>query len=635
MKTAAFLHPTILLALLTGVTFAALQAPAADAPREALSVEGLPLGAEAEFSYRSPLALSAGSADTLFVANHTGMSVEAVRLSTGEIIGQWTLDGAPSGLTWDAESQRLYVTRGLAHGAVDVIDTAQMELIHSFPTGHTPTAPVLSPDGKTLYVANRFDNEVAAYATDDGTVRARVEGVREPVGAALTPDGARLVVAQHLPAQPSNSAHVAAKVDLIDTGTLAITASAVLPSGSTGVRAVAISPDGRYAYVTHTLGRFQLPTTQLERGWMNTSAISIIDIEEQAWLTSVLLDDVDRGAANPWGVTVTDDGAQLLVTHSGAHEISVIDRLGLHEKIDRVADGQIESHTVRTLADIPNDLSFLVDLRERVALPGNGPRGIVAIDSQAVVAEYFTDSLAVVDLDQLPRRASIRQVALGTPREPGLVRRGEIAFYDASLCFQNWQSCASCHPDARADALNWDLLNDGIGNPKNNRTMLHTHDTPPVMITGIRPKAEVAVRAGFRFIQFINVQEEVAESVDAYLKALTPVPSPWLVDGQLSEAARRGWEIFEQAGCAECHTGEYYTDGKLHDVGTGPDELGIRKFVTPHLIEVWRTAPYLYDGRAPTMLEVFTEHNEGDRHGRTSSLSEQELADLVEFVLSL
>ena len=48
-------------------------------------------------------------------------------------------------------------------------------------------------------------------------------------------------------------------------------------------------------------------------------------------------------------------------------------------------------------------------------------------------------------------------------------------------------------PDARADALNWDLLNDGIGNPKNTRSMLHSHRLPPVMITGIRAKAEDAV----------------------------------------------------------------------------------------------------------------------------------------------
>ena len=56
---------------------------------------------------------------------------------------------------------------------------------------------------------------------------------------------------------------------------------------------------------------------------------------------------------------------------------------------------------------------------------------------------------------------------LGDDPEMTEERRGEMLFNDATLCFQRWQSCSSCHPDARADGLNWDLINDGIGNPKN------------------------------------------------------------------------------------------------------------------------------------------------------------------------
>ena len=40
-----------------------------------------------------------------------------------------------------------------------------------------------------------------------------------------------------------------------------------------------------------------------------------------------------------------------------------------------------------------------------------------------------------------------------TAAEMTEVRKGEQYFNDATLCFQKWQSCASCHPDARADGL--------------------------------------------------------------------------------------------------------------------------------------------------------------------------------------
>ena len=74
--------------------------------------------------------------------------------------------------------------------------------------------------------------------------------------------------------------------------------------------------------------------------------------------------------------------------------------------------------------------------------------------------------------------------------------------------------------------------------------MLFSHVTPPSMISGVRESAEWAVRAGFKFIQFFDVSEEDARCVDAYLKSLQPVPSPYLVNGELSEKAKAGKEVF-------------------------------------------------------------------------------------------
>jgi cytochrome c peroxidase len=122
--------------------------------------------------------------------------------------------------------------------------------------------------------------------------------------------------------------------------------------------------------------------------------------------------------------------------------------------------------------------------------------------------------------------------------------------------------------------------------------------------------------------------------MDEYLKALKPLPSPYLVDGKLSESARRGQAVFRKAGCALCHTGPYLTNLQKYNVGTamGPDAG--RQFDTPGLVEIWRTAPYLCDGRAATIKDVLTRYNPDDKHGRTSDLSEGEIEDLAEFVLS-
>ena len=209
-------------------------------------------------------------------------------------------------------------------------------------------------------------------------------------------------------------------------------------------------------------------------------------------------------------------------------------------------------------------------------------------------------------------------------------QKGEKYFNDAGHCYQGWQSCNGCHPgDGRTDGMNWDLMNDGVGNPKNCKSLLYSHVTPPNMISGIRAKAEVAVRAGFRYIQFYEPEEEMAECVDAYMKSLRPVPSPYLVDGELSEKAKAGRKVFDKLKCGDCHNGPFYTDLKMHRIG---EDVEFEKgWDTPTLVECWRTAPYLFDGRAATMQEVFEVH----KHGIDKKVSKKEIEELTEYVNSL
>jgi mono/diheme cytochrome c family protein len=385
---------------------------------------------------------------------------------------------------------------------------------------------------------------------------------------------------------------------------------------------------------------------------MNTNALSVIDATQRKLLNTVLLDDVDLGAANPWGVTTTADGKMICVSHAGTHELSVIDADGLLDKLRRLpplepaagsgpAAGPSHSYarpSAPSAADVPNDLAFLVGLRRRISLAGLGPRGLVAVGSTVYVAEYFSDTLAAVDLES-KAPSPVRQIALGPAPQLSIERRGEVLFHDARMCFQHWQSCATCHPDARVDGLNWDLLNDGLGNPKNTRSMLGVHEQGgPAMSLGVRETAEAAVRAGITHILFAVRPEEDAQAIDGYLKSLRPVPSPYLVDGQLSPAAQRGKKLFfdSKVGCASCHPEPLYTDKKAHDVGsTGKYDKPTDHFNTPRLVEVWRTAPYMHDGHWLSVGELLAQGKHGAKGHDLGKLSEQDFRDLAEFVLSL
>ena len=157
---------------------------------------------------------------------------------------------------------------------------------------------------------------------------------REPVSAALTRDGRFLLVANHLPRGRSDVPYVAATVSVIDVAQRKVVKELRLPNGSINLREICVSPGRQIRVpVAQTVGRFQVPVTHLARGWVNTSALTLIDLASLEVLNTVLLDDLDRGAANPWAAAWSGDGRWLCVTHAGTHELSVIDFPALLKKL--------------------------------------------------------------------------------------------------------------------------------------------------------------------------------------------------------------------------------------------------------------------------------------------------------------
>ena len=605
--------------------------------------------AKAGRSYLSPAALVADNqSKTLYIAQATAKQVAVFDIAAGRVTKTFSLRGNPSGLALSADRSRLYVTWASPKGRVQVVNLQTGRVSYTLPAGHTPMAPVLGPNGKTLYVCNRFSNNVSVIDIAARKELTRIPVQREPVAAAITSDGGFLFVANHLPAGAADRGDIAAAVSVINTKTNKVVNTIGLPNGTTSLQGICISPNGRYAYATHILARYTVPTTQLERGWINTNALSIIDVRNKQLIDTVLLDDVDNGAANPWAVGCTSDGKYICVTHAGTDELSIIDAPAMMDKIRKYHADQRNTQNRTTGQDsygsygtsstpssnIPNELSFLYGIRQRIKLCGKGPRALAIVGSNVYVAEYFTDSMTAVDIDKTTGTKTTA-LALGSTPKMSIRRRGEMLFHDASLCFQHWHSCSSCHPGgARVDALNWDLLNDGIGNPKNTKSLLFSYRTPPAMFTAVRENAETAVRSGIRHILFAVRPEEEAVAIDGYLKSLKPVAGPYLINGKLSISAKRGRRIFNKARCASCHKGRLHTDLRQYNLGIGKGLDKDQKFDTPTLVEVWRTAPYLYDGRAATIEEVLTKYNPDDKHGLTSNLSDKEIKDLANFVLS-
>jgi YVTN family beta-propeller protein len=596
--------------------------------------EGVPAAEPAEEAakYLGPCALVvAQDAKTLYVACADARQVAWVELPSGRVARRVAVPAEPTSLVLTPDGTKLIVTCAAPKSAIAVLDAASGELLTKIPAGHTATGAAVSPDGTRLYVCNRFDNDVSVIDLAAGNEVARVEAVREPIAAGVSPDGQTVWVANHLPNTRTDAAfsgNVAPVVTVIDARTYETTAIE-LPHGANGVRGLCVSPDGAHVFVTHLLSNFQMVPFRVDMGWINTNVVSIIDTQRRKLASTIGFDELDKGAANPWAVVCTADGKSVCVSQAGTHALSVIECAGLL--------GERARQTMSPMMGVwPIYPSLGETLWRRIELPGQGPRGMAVVGSRIYVAQYFSDAVAVVDL-QGAGEAAVTTIALGETPKLTLERRGELLFHDATICYQRWLSCASCHPDGRADGLTWDLMNDGVGNPKSTKSMLLAHVTPPAMVSGVRMSAEDAVRSGITNILFTFRPEEEAQAIDAYLKSLQPVPSPHLFDGRFSPAAERGQALFqsEQVACHKCHPAPLYTDLKAHNVGTRTQYERNERFDTPTLIEVWRTAPYIHDGRYLTVRELLVEGRHGLKRDGAVDLSEQDIQDLVEFVLSL
>lgn len=570
-------------------------------------------------------------------------TAEVLVFNHGKVRSMIEVAPNPSGLALSSDSSRLYVTCGGSNGSVQIVDTLKHTIVGKIQTGYQTQSPVISPNGESLYACNRFDNDISVIDLNVMKEVRRIKVAREPFSIAVTPDGTKLLVTHHLHDGPSNLDFVASKVSVVDVLTGKTINEILLPNGSTLLREIRISPDGRYAAVAHILARFHLPTTQIERGWINSNALSIIDVNDLSLINTVLLDNINDGAATPWAVAWSKDVSKLLITHAGTHELSVIDfpklilKLTDHSKTQAPKSNAKGAASSISREQVPNDLTFLVGMRERVKLQGIGPRSVSVSGNVAWVANYFSDSMDKVEFDHKPSNAV--SISLGHEPEMTLARLGELFFNDATLCFQGWQACSSCHShDGRVDGMNWDNLNDGLGNPKNVKSLLQAHQTPPMMWLGVRVDSKVAVRAGIRHSLFTTQSPLIADGLDTYLASLKPMASPQLVQDRLSVAAERGKQLFygKEVKCARCHKGDLFTDQKSHDVDTHRTyDKPSDKFDTPSLIEIWRTAPYLHDGSASSLKELLTTRNPSGKHGVAEILSEGQIDDLVTFLNSL
>jgi hypothetical protein len=156
-------------------------------------------------------------------------------------------------------------------------------------------------------------------------------------------------------------------------------------------------------------------------------------------------------------------------------------------------------------------------------------------------------------------------------------------------------------------------------------------DTAPYGWTGARPRIQVHLQETIRRLGGAGLSDAQRDDVAAFLATLAP-PRPPIADATV---VAHGRAVFESsaAGCAFCHPSARFTDRKLHDVKSRAPADPTALFDTPSLVGVALTAPYFHDGRYATLDELLRRTD--GAMGKTGSLSPEDLAALEAYLRSL
>jgi len=308
-----------------------------------------------------------------------------------------------------------------------------------------------------------------------------------------------------------------------------------------------------------------------------------------------------------------------------------------------------------------------------VLLP-NGKLFVSSYLTREIIAYDLSQSIASIDHSAPPPLATIRTVDVEPL--PANVLRGKQVFFNAAdtrMGHAGYWACASCHLGGISDGRVWDFTDRGEG-LRNTKTLLGVRGVGQGRVhwsgnmdeiqdferdirdsfggSGFMTDADFVARkdAAGLYDPFATAAAGVSEDLDAlsaYFATFEQVPrSPFRnPDGSFSKDALAGRKVYENAACPACHSGPDFTDstlqgGGLHDVGTLLPTSGSRLggpltgIDTPTLKGLWQSAPYLHDGRAATLSEIFTTYTK-DNMGMVSNLSDAELGQMVRYLQEL
>jgi len=594
----------------------------------------------AKKDYSSPYNLAVSPDNRkLFVTGQESGVLYIIDLTNNQIISKISVGDLPHSVAVSRDGRKAYVTNQWSN-SVSVIDVENGLVENTIETGGGPSGLVLDQNGEFLYVANTYTSNISVIDLKSGTETVRLRAGNYPTGINITPDGRNVLAVSQRSILVEYREPPKTEITVINTGNQRVQQRKYFEEAHI-MEKVDFSPTGDLAFTTLVRPRNLVPAVQVENGWMMTFALGVISLETGK-MYQLPLDEPNTFYADPYDVRITPDGKQAFISHSGGDYISVVNIDNIREVMRRIDDGLI--------LNAENDLMLSDEYITKRILTGSNPKGMeISPDGNYLfIAERLSDNIAVLNTRTLEYENSIHMKGAD---QYSLLRKGEQLFNNSGRTFQNQYSCYSCHPDNHEDGLTYDMDFYPGEDLSNVQTLRELAGTSPFKWNG--NNVSIYMQCGMRFSTFVTRTEafnpdDLNALVGYITSQISHPPNLYRTEtGELTEAQRRGKEIFERTRtndgrviaardqCITCHPAPNFTDGLKHDVGTATDRDNHTEFLTPNLNNIYESPPYLHDGRANTLEELWTVYNDEDLHGVANDMTKDQLNDLIEYLLSL
>ncbi|MFZ1052162.1 MAG: beta-propeller fold lactonase family protein [Candidatus Sulfotelmatobacter sp.] len=590
--------------------------------------------------YLSPIEMALSpDGHLLYVVCQASDELRVVELASGKIVSTVSVGHVPRGIVLSPDGRHIYVTNAWSD-TVSLIDATTLRVVRTLPTGFEPTGIVCDRSGVTLYIANRLSSDISVIDVNTGQEIKRLLAGRGASYLALSADGKWIYGTHIYPNAGAFRTQPNSEITVIDTARQAVVERKRL-NNVAGVFHVALSVDGKLGVAAQLRPKNLIPLAHVEHGWAFGDSLSLFG-DDVGGTVQVPIDELDRYYALPWGVAITPDKSKMFVTTAGSESVTVID-------VRKLLDF---AHTRRQplTSNLANDLSASANYVTARIPVGRNPRGaLLSPDgTRLYVANRLDDNISVIDTSSVK---VISTIDLGGPKTVNALRRGEQLFFTADYAFQGQFGCANCHLDATIDGLQWDLEPDGFGKDiVDNRSLENLAGTEPFKWNGSNPDmpTECGPRTEKFFYRSQSYNPQELTDLVTFVYSLPYRPNRYrLANGELTPAQERGKAIFERTKyknghpipeknqCAYCHSGPKYTNQQQVDVGTGKSTDRSPVIDVPQLPNVAYSAPYLHDGSARSLEEIWTVFNPKDTHGVSNDLTKDELNDLIEYLKTL